>query len=247
MQNTSTVYKELYSLPHIKEAKLEIYDTTGVQLIGTFTDEKLISMSTERSLVDEDTLRVGCCASGEIDVEFIPTDNNGNRIAIPRMAMLKPYYRLHSVDSNNTSEYIQKGVYFIDTREENKANGALKVHGFDALIKSEANYPSDTASEYPKQDTAIVTFLANALGVTVDSRTWNVITGLYSIGLPLGYSIREVLGGIAAMYCANFCISDTGSLLAIGVDSLQTSNTVFNLVDTVSGASLTFGGDRISV
>lgn len=224
MRETSALYKSILSSPHRKEAKIEVYDSTGETLVATFGENRLISLSTERSLFSKDTFCIGSCACGEIDVEFFPLDDNDEQVTIPRMAMIKPFYRLASVeDETVVSEWIQKGVFFTDTRSINKVNGAIKIHGFDAMLKAENNYPSDDANNYPlANDAALVDIIANAMGVQVDSRTYDIITGDHQIGLPLGYSQREVLSGIAAMHFANFCISDEGKLLAVGIVTGET-------------------------
>ena len=218
MQEVDPRYETMIQDPTtLKNVKIEIYDTLGVQLIHTFEENKILSLSTERSLFSEDTFCIGSCACGEIDLEFFPTDQNGNEITIPTMAMIKPYYCLWQPSTGSYddvySEWVQKGVFFIDTRSINKTNGALKIHGFDAMLKAENDYPSGDAEI--TSDMSIIEKIAQAMGIGIDPRTYSVITGNHNLGLPIGYSQRELLSGIAAMYCANFCISDFGDLLAV--------------------------------
>lgn len=246
MQNTSNLYRRIQSGEHHKEVKLSVYTTDGNTLVGEFDMSRIISMTTDRNVLPDDQNLVGNCISGQIDVRFLPTDSNGNVVAIPRMARLVPFVRLvNDYDVSDYSEWLQKGVYFVDMRETSANSRAISITGYDAMLKSEADYPSDSESNYPAADRVLVNKIAQAMGVSVDERTWDIITGDYNIGLPLGYSQREVLSAIAGSYAANFIITDTGKLLAIGIADLPAATRY--LIDNVSGMPITFGGVRILV
>lgn len=121
-----------------------------------------------------------------------------------------------------TSGWLKKGEYYIDTREETRDNAdvsVLTIHGYDAMLMTESVYPVDNAT-YPKPDTYVVNKIAETIGVQVDSRTTAIMNKSYSINLPSTYTMREVLGYIAGMYCGNFCISAEGKLRLVGLTDI---------------------------
>lgn len=140
-----------------------------------------------------------------------------------------------------TSEWIQQGVYFIDTRAVSHNNNGLELlslHGYDAMLKAEADYPSDSASNYPATDIYVVNKIASAMGVSVDSRTTAIMSSAYSINLPIGYSMREILGYIASMYAGNFIMSEEGKLRLVTLNSIGTETNY--LIDNLA-SPITFG------
>lgn len=146
-----------------------------------------------------------------------------------------------------TSEWIPQGVYFIDTREVTANNNGLDIltlHGFDAMMKAEQPYASnETVSDAP--DTDYVQAIADAIGVEVDSRTWDIMRG-YSMPMPLGYSMREVLGYIASAYIGSFVITDEGKLRLVSLLGLPDRPEKPMLGDEY-GNAIVFGADTILV
>lgn len=245
MQNTSLDYKEIVGGLHHFETALDVYTSDGQTLVYSFGENGLVSLNTKKSLFAEDKFGVGCCVSGEIDVSLYPTDQNNQEIVIPRMAMLIPKCRAVSSINAAHSEWITKGVFFVDTRNQDEVTGLLTLHGYDAMLKTEADYPENSSINFPAYDIRLVEEIADAMGCEVDRRTYGVIKGKYQLGLPLGYSQREVLSGIAVSYGANFCVSDQGKLLAVSPIIIPKS--LGYLVDKSDGLPITFGGVRILV
>ena len=237
MQDTSGIvnYDTINALPHTVETKVNI---AGVD----YGEDVLTSMSTSLSLFTNDIPRVGSCSSGEIDIRML-TPNNSE---IPRMEKIKPYIRLRDYNGN-VSGWLQKGEYFIDTRKETKNDDNVSVmiiHGYDAMLKAEAMYPGDSASNYPALDTYVVGRIADQIGVTVDPRTTEIMTAEYLIPLPASQTMRETLGYIASMYAGNFVISEEGALRLIGLTEIGIST--HYLVED-SGFAILFGDVRILV
>jgi hypothetical protein len=221
MQTTSNLYKTILAGEHSAEVKLTVYSANGRTMIGDFGMNKLIQMSTERGLMAENGFGVGNCVSGKIRVSFYPTDENGNAVTIPKMAMLLPKYRV--VNETQHSEWISKGRFYVDTRIENGSNGSLYLEGFDAMLKAEEDFPLDGSDTYPMSDTVALQKIAYHIGVQIDTRTNSIVNGTYTVPMPLNYSCREVLSAIGVSYGANFCISDVGKLLAVLVENVQQS------------------------
>lgn len=164
---------------------------------------------------------------------------------IPTMAEMKPFIRL--VGETLTSGWLQKGVYYIDTREQTDYETTppvLTIHGYDAMLKAEALYPVDDPGNYPMSDVDVVEFIADAMGIDVDERTYGIMTEEYMINLPATYSMREVLSNIASMYAGNFCITPLGKLRLVGLTDIGAETSY--LIDQ-QGEAITFGGDRILV
>lgn len=144
------------------------------------------------------------------------------------------------------SEWIPQGVYFIDTREVTaNQNGldVLTIHGFDAMLKAEQEYSSNAVAG-DNFDTAYVRAIATAIGVQVDDRTWELMQTGYIVPFPLGYTMREILGYIAASYAGCFVITDDGKLRLISIADIP-AETNF-LIDSV-GDVLLVGGDSILI
>jgi hypothetical protein len=160
------------------------------------------------------------------------------------MARMVPYVRL--TDGARHSEWIQKGVFYIDTRgkvEDGSSIEKIHLHGFDDMLKAEQDYPSSTLS-WPARDIDVVREIAAFLGVSVDARTDPIINRGYRINYPAGYSCRDTLGYIAAMYAGSFVMSDLGELRLITIHGIPRES---RYLIEATGSAITFGGDRILV
>ena len=69
-------------------------------------------------------------------------------------------------------------------------------------------------------------------------------SGVYDIGLPVGYSMREVLSNIASMYGGNWIMTFEGKLRLVTLTELP-EETYYLLEEHFD--AITFGGDRILV
>jgi hypothetical protein len=178
---------------------------------------------------------------GQIDVEMHKPFGE-----IPERARLVPYVRLTNINKTKHSEWIQKGVFYVDTRQKNEDGSTIEkiiIQGYDDLRTAEQDYPSSTLS-WPARDIDVVREIAAFLGVSVDARTISIINRGYRINYPAGYSCRDTLGYIAAMYAGSFCMSDLGELRLITIHGIPKETRY--LVEP-AGSAITFGGDRILV
>lgn len=258
MQQTSALYQELIaSENHWFETTLVIGDSgrlidnvgdyitfggTAI-LVDTggpdsgFGESTLMSLKTSHSVFNQNVPVVGSAVSGEIDITMI--DPAGN---IPKMARLAPYVR--ATDGVRVSEWIPKGVYFVDTRyTSHNDNGldVLTIHGYDSMLMFEEDYPSDDEHDYPMLDIDMVQHIANSIDISVDPRTFERMDKGYMFPLPVGYSSREMLGFIAGAYGGNFVISDENQLLLIKLGDLPAET---NYLIDAAGDAITFGEDR---
>lgn len=144
------------------------------------------------------------------------------------------------------SEWIQQGVYFVDTREVIKSESnvdVLVLHGYDAMLKAEQMFVSSTILG-DSVDIDMVNEIARIMGVSVDERTTAMMTMGYTIPLPTGYTLREILGYIASMYVGGFIITDVGKLRLVSVLEMPEET---NFLINQDYDYITFGGYRIIV
>lgn len=231
MQNTSQLYRQIIGQEgHFFESKLVI---DGV----TYDKSVLVEMETSVAMFSG-TPEIGKAVSGQISVKMLAPS-----VDIPTMAEMKPYVRAKT--ATQTSEWIQQGVFYIDTREMTKneaGENVLSIHGFDAMLKAEQMYNGRITGN--STDIQMVNEIAYQLGVTVDARTTAAMTRGYTIPFPSGYTYREILGFIAAMYVGCFIMSDVGELRLVSILELPPET---NYLIDQTGDAITFGGDRILV
>lgn len=260
MQETSSLYKQLLADPrHWKECALAIGETGvlitkygegitfgGVRILtgssgadGGFDETRLISMNTVAKVFSGNAPSVGECVSAQIDIEMLkPTAD------IAKQARLVPYVRL--TDGIRHSEWIQKGVFYIDTRNKKEDSSNIEklvIRGYDNMLRAEQDYPSSRLS-WPARDIDVIKEIAEFIGVSVDSRTVSIMQRGYKVPYPSQYSCREVLGYIAAMYGGCFVMSDLGELRLVTINGIPAETRY--LIDS-SGQAITFGGVRILV
>ena len=262
MQETSKRYKDLLAdETHWVETRLSIgeagnlitegWDKLVIGGIGILTgasgadagfDESVLySIDTEQRIFSGNVPAVGSCVAAEIEVKMLKPKGE-----IHRQARLTPYIRL--TDGIRPSEWVQKGVFFIDTREEDTTSDALKIltiHGYDAMLKAEADYPPSKL-KWPARDIDVVREIAEAMGVDVDMRTVEIMTSGYLVQLPAGYSQRETLGFLAAMYGGCFIMSDLGELRLVCLNALPPETRIL-VTGGADRSTITFGGVRIRV
>lgn len=260
MQEVSELYRRLISTPgHYFEASLvvgesgRLVDRAGdIILFGGiailvarsaadsgYQETALRAVTTTRSLFGGDSPTVGNALAGEIDVTMLMPSGE-----IPRMAQLIPYVRV--TDGVEASEWVQKGVYYIDTREttsDGYGTPLLTMHGYDAMLLADRDY-TNSALEWPAKDITVVEEIAGTMGVSVDARTREIMRLGYSVNYPGTYTMRETLAYIAAMYAGSFVMSDTGQLRLTTMWELPRETRY--LIDS-AGYALTFGGVRILV
>lgn len=262
MQNTSTLYKTLLAGEHTIETRLAIGErgrlidehgdtiTFGGDRINIssggaddgFGENQLFSLKTTSNIFSNGVPEVGCCIAGEIDVRMFKPIG-----IIPRMAQLIPYVRL--ANGETASEWLQKGIFFIDTRSYETFDDStivMTLHGYDAMMRSEQDYDGKNINwDGNVNDISVVQDIAeNYLGVTIEANTEQLINHAYKISYPGGYTCREVLGYIAAMYAGNFVIDELGNLKLIQLFGIPKET---NLLIDEHGYQLMIGGVHILV
>ncbi len=212
-------WTRILKAPHYTQVCVQIY--TNAETIIPYTNESLYSVSTDIELMPDNELSVGNASSRSINIEMAVPDNLAK---IPRQAKTELFVRFSTdptfTDTENTTESLPQGTYFIDTKQIIKSRDGrdkLKIVGYDAMMKAEQGIP-DQSSWKNKKDIDVVNLIAGAIGVTVDSRTTSLMTDGFTIPYPAQYTMRETLGFIACMYGGNFMISDDNTLLLVPIN-----------------------------
>lgn len=212
MQTVTATYRALWEDPRwITEHRAVISGEIYTQSVNLMSAPKVVG-----SLWGTGSPKVGCCVSRQIDLMVMPMG------VIPRMAEIRLETRLVlknplTEEITLASEWVPKGTFYIDTRKEDSVTGALRIHGYDAMLKAESKYINDGTSteEWPQSMTDVVHSIAQRLGVTVDPRS--EIDPTLTIGYPLDYTMREILGYIAAVHGANWTITEAGALRLVAL------------------------------
>lgn len=217
----------------------------------TYTYGEIKSARITKSMMDK--LTIGQATSAMLDMVFEPDG------AIPTAAEIKCYIRLANYDPtiiitdefsniiqtddgyvlaesySSYSEWLPFGTFYIDTRSTD-ASGWMTITAYDRMLAAERDFPSSAGS---MTMSAAVTYIANQLGISVDSR--NAIAP-YNIDSPVGvYTMREVLCGIAAASGGNFVITENNKLRLICLASPSSTDDVPIMSCDVLGDTVTIG------
>lgn len=170
-----------------------------------YAAQDIVSCEIERNLL-ENTAEVGNATAAVLTLEISQGE------AIPKRAKVVVQYRLMLDDAR--TDYIPKGTYWINTRE--KDGRYLKLTCYDAMLMAQQDYLGDvTADDWPQQETACVTEIAQRIGVEIDPRSQIGTGDNHKVSMPVGRTMREVLEQIAAANGGNWCITPAGKLLLV--------------------------------
>lgn len=228
MQTVSALYQQIRYGRHYAERKINIAGTD-------YGEDVLVSLNTTGGLFADGTLSAGSAVAREIDVVLWGVDST----SIPKMAEMRPYYRL--TNGTQTSEWIQKGVFYIDTRSTD--SGLLTIHGYDDMLKAEQVWIPDNSLGFPMTMEQAANIIAGLMGVEIDARS--VFNSAYTVDYPANeYTLRDVLRFIAAAHGGNWIMSDVGELWLVPLNTLPAET--FLLCDE-DGDAIQFGSDFILV
>lgn len=233
MQTTSALYKQIVSGRHWFNTKITIAG-------NTLLETQIKEIETERPGINAEIPSVGGALSATLQMTVINPS-----FTIPVRAEIVVYYR--ACNETQTSEWLKYGTFYIDTRETSANYNAVQtitITAFDSMIKTEADYP-DTDHDWPYLDRLVVAEIAQAIGVAVDSRTYDNLDVGYMVNPPTGYVMREVLEHIAAANCGNFVITAENKLLFVPLIGLDPEQNLVGryLKDETSTDALTFGDE----
>ena len=235
MQTTSALYKTILAGDHIVEPFVYIKDTEGTD--RSVRNSSLVLVEITEGCFDN-TFGIGNAVSSEIHLQMLnPTWTPA------RMARIMVYYRIKN--ATQTSEWLRKGIFYIDTRERTRSlygDDVLDIHGYDGMLMSEQMYAEVTWTS--KRDWAVLQEICSKLGWSLNSETLTYLQTqpVIDISTPFGFTYREVLQSIAGMRAGNFVLDEYGRLKLIPLTSAPAET--FYLINQ-QGYTITIGGDRI--
>lgn len=201
-----------------------------------------------RVLIDSIEYGMGDIFSGEIERPLFDELSIGNacmsmftvtvllKSVVPTAAQMVPQAFVDGA-------WQQLGVFYIDERSA-APNGMTKFISYDSMVKADAIWVPGNDLVFPMAMNRAASVIAGLMGVSIDSRT--VINANYSIDYPANdYTLRDVLGYIAAANGGNWIITRENKLLLVPlVGSLPDEP---DYLADENGDAITFGGVRILV
>ena len=234
MQTVSALYEALFDDNfHCKEHKAVI---AGVE----YGEADIVGVpEVTRAMFAGNTPGIGGCVAGVLDLSIIPKGE------IPKMAEIRMFTRLVGEVNGvrQASEWIPKGVFFIDTRTTDWSSGVMTIRAYDAMLKAEQSFLTEvTEDDWPKPMGEVVAEIAQRMGVELDSRT--TLSAAFRVGLPLEYTMREVMQHIAVAMAGNWYITDAGKLRLVSLAQLPVET---GYLVSEDGDVILFGDVRILV
>lgn len=242
MHSTSTLYETIKSGLHTVRVILEIETlTNGTTEYVELDESKIYSLKTSGSVFPDEKPSIGNFCAREIDTIFEPPTGK----TIPKQARMRIFTYLDN--GTQQSERIQKGVFFVDTREYNADKTKMIVHGYDAAVKFDSDFDSIDIS-WPSEASYAVFKIAQSVGVPVGNTVSSIVTASKYRTVPLLTNVtkREYLCAVACQFCSNFYIDDMGRLQMLLLNTGGGDVAVYYLSDE-NGNYITIGGDRIIV
>lgn len=229
MQELSDIYKSLRQDPGVwKEVKVEIAGEV-------YEEDRLVNLRVYGGLFMESTLCIGSAVSRQIRLTVRDPG------AIPRMAEIKPFFCL--AKDGLVSEWVQKGVFYINTREPSDTENTLIINGFDSMMKSERVWEPEQSLVFPMDQRTAAAHIAQLMGVELENPE-EIDTG-YFVDYPANdYTQRNILQFIAGANGGNFTMTDAGKLRLVKVNDLPAET---NYLVTETGQNILIGGVRILV
>ena len=232
MQTVSELYAQLW-----RNAAVNREHRAVIAGVEYGEDDIIGTPVVNRSLFGGSTPTVGSCAAGQLDISVIPKGN------IPRMAEIRMYTRL--VLGEQVSEWIPKGVFYIDTRKLDTESGVLTMNCFDAMMKGDQKFMQEgDVGQWPRTSTEIVAQICAQMGVELDERSELDETILVPAPEHEDTTGRELLSMVGTAHCGNWTMTDAGKLRLVPLCSIPEAT--HYLVDQY-GDPITLGGVKILV
>lgn len=203
-----------------------------------YGESEIFSLKTSRQLFTSDNPTVGNAMVGRLDAVIKKPS-----ATIPKAAEIKPYIRVFN--DTLTSGWLQKGVFYFYQRIIDDDSGTMTIVAFDGMFRGNQVYPSSALTWDDSNPSAYDVFneILDFIGLEAENDTLTQLRGArYVVQFPAQYSMRDVLGSIAAMYGGNFIVTNEGLVRLVGFADLPYET--YYLV-TNSGSPITFGGTRI--
>lgn len=236
MQTVSELYKAIVARP---DHQFEY----GAYINGVwYGQDKIVSLRTYGSIYNGDGPSIGGTVCREIDITLYDYGD------IATNAKIEPKVRAFCLDGQVIvhSEWLDKGVFYIDTRDPDDESRTITMHGFDIMLSLD-NIAGNLLLDWSSGITPkgyVIELLDDPLlgGCALDKRS-NLIDYLPLTEPPARATARDVLGWIAALHGGNFIITDKGDLLLIRLPIDYTQH----ILGEENGIAISVGGVLIGV
>ena len=162
-------------------------------------------------------------AGGDVVYEFYNDAYRKLTFDTPPTGDLLTWLQLNATKQPNDTAWIPKGTFWINTREEDPLTNTITLHCVDAMMFGEQDFIPEDSELPPWNDETMRTVAnmcvqkinASATGVNVVFDNPNDIqnTAPYILNAPpVGYTVRQILSGIAAAHGGNFIITPQNHL-----------------------------------
>ena len=162
-------------------------------------------------------------AGGDIVYEFYNDAYRKLTFDTPPTGDLLTWLQSNATKQPNDTAWIPKGTFWINTREEDPLMNTVTLHCVDAMMFGEQDFIPEDSDLPPWNDETMRTVAnmcvqkinASTTGVNVVFDNPNDIqnTAPYILNAPpVGYTVRQILSGIAAAHGGNFIITPQNHL-----------------------------------
>ena len=162
-------------------------------------------------------------AGGDIVYEFYNDAYRKLTFDTPPTGDLLTWLQANAVKQPDDTAWIPKGTFWINTREEDPLMNTVTLHCVDAMMFGEQDFIPEDSDLPPWNDETMRTVAnmcvqkinASTTGVNVVFDNPNDIqnTAPYILNAPpVGYTVRQILSGIAAAHGGNFIITPQNHL-----------------------------------
>ena len=220
MQQVSEKFLAILDGQHTVDRALQIGGSGPaepcVEIPGTvYYNSSVVSIDSKSAVLGREAPGIGNCISNKMTAAILRPDGgvrNNDRVV--------PYVRVRSRD--DVSEWIPKGVYFVDTSKKRRSaynDITADITAYDVLMLAEADYVPRVGM--PSDAVTVARDIAGQLGTELDPETEASLIP-YAIPDPEGkYSQKEMLGYIAAMHGGNMISDDFGRLKLIRLAAIM--------------------------
>ena len=193
---------------------------------------------TVKSLFSGNTPTIGCCVAQTVRIALIDPSPHPSR-----MAEIQLFCRVHG--NGVISEWIPKGVFYIDTRDSKSTPGVLILEGYDAMLKMESEFTQGVDDgNWPRSMPVLMDDIAERIGVEIENAA---DIPEYMVPYTEDLTMREIAGYIAVAAAGNWIITDAGNLRLVKFGVVPEAPINGSVLVTEDGYAITFGGVRIIV
>ena len=182
MHQTSSTYQKILAGPHRVETVLQVGSNADVAVCwsipGTVYGEDMITkISQKGDILDREAPGIGYFVARKLEVTML---DPSKQVAV--MGRLVPFSRL--VSDSGVSEWIPKGIFYVDTRKKAMVDAqaaTVDIVAYDAGLKASIDYDTSALS-WPATDVQVVADIAGKIETAYDASN---LTGGFSIGVVL--------------------------------------------------------------